>query len=72
VPHTIAALSDVQNALATNATSIPGYSFMPPSVYETEMTQILQKALAGKGISDADLDKADQTYITDKALAAQP
>ncbi|HEY5584756.1 MAG TPA: extracellular solute-binding protein [Ruminiclostridium sp.] len=72
VKHTIAALSDVQNALATNATCVPGYSFMPPSVYETEMTQILQKALAGKGISDADLDKADKTYETDKALAAQP
>lgn len=72
VPHTVAALGDVQNALASNATSIPGYSFMPPSVYETEMNQILQKALSGKAISDADLDKADQTYEKDKSLAAAP
>jgi hypothetical protein len=71
VTHTMPAYVDIQNALDTYPSSVTGYAYLPESVVN-ELVAVLQKAMAGQGVSDADLDALDKLYDQDIAMAMSP
>lgn len=71
VTHTLPAYTDIQNALDKHTSSVAGNSFMPESV-SNELIAVVQKAMAGQGIKDADLDALDKLYDQDIGMAVAP
>ena len=71
VTHKLPAYMDIQNAIDKNMSSVSGFAYMPASV-QTELTAVIQKAMAGQGLSDKDLDNLDKMYDQDIATAMAP